>query len=233
MKRKIQIDELNTFSSDSVEIRKDLKGLNLNDDALVRIFQQGDKYLAFRDYFEPMDITESQKDEREDAAEDIFDAVLLFLTWCENAPDRVIEEETQRTFQNMYKEVIFQYCEPDDYLDEYVPIFIKNLIDVTLEHQGEDYYTSVERAAINAVNEANTVLNHADIVKAKEMGYTQKTWISEVDERTRNDHLEMNGWTVPIDEWFIFDDCMMLFPHDEVNGSARQTVNCRCSVKFS
>lgn len=184
-------------------------------------------------YFDSMQISEKQKKDRIDAAKDIFDAVLLFLMWCENAPERVQEEDTLRSFENMYKEVIYQHAEPDEYIDRYVPMFISNLIMVTLDHQGEDYFYSVERAAFNSVNEANTVMNHVDLENAKALGYKNKTWMAEVDDRTRPDHLEMNGWTIPIDDWFIFDDCMGLFPHDYANLSQRQLANCRCSLTFS
>lgn len=211
-----RLDELNILSADAQEEKKP--------------FDYQDFILH---YFDNMQITDRQKKERIEAAEEIFDAVLLFLMWCENAPERVLEENTLRSFENMYKEVIFQYGEPDDYFDEYVPIFILNLVQTTLDHQGEEYFTSVERAAFNAVNESLTVNNHIDTEKAKLLGFKYKTWIAEIDNRTRDSHIEMNGWTVPIDDWFIFEDCMMRFPHDEVNGTAAQCANCRCSLTFS
>lgn len=184
-------------------------------------------------YFDTMQISEKQKKERIEAAQEIFDAVLFFLIWCENAPERVEEENTLNSFENLYKEVIFQHVEPDDYIDSYVHLYIANLIKVTLDHLGEEYYTSVERAAFNAVNESNTIMNHMDLENAKILGFKKKTWVAEVDDRTRQDHLEMNGWTIPIDDWFVFDDCMMVAPHDYVNGSMRQLCNCRCSLSFS
>ena len=215
-----KIDELNILSEDIQESSSNAPN----------IFDYHDFILH---YFDPMQITETQKNKRIEAAEEIFDAVLLFLIWCENAPDRVQEENTQRSFENMYKEVIFQYSEPDDYLDMYVPLFIANLVQTTLDHQGEEYFYSVERAAFNACNESNTLFNHIDIENAKLLGYSSKTWVAEVDNRTRADHLEMNGWTVPIDDWFVFEDCMMLFPHDYVHGTMKQLANCRCSLIFS
>ena len=215
-----KIDELNILS-------EDIQESSSND---PNIFDYHDFILH---YFDPMQITEAQKNKRIEAAEEIFDAVLLFLMWCENAPERVQEENTQRSFENMYKEVIFQYSEPDDYFDMYVPLFIANLVQTTLDHQGEEYFYSVERAAFNACNESNTLFNHIDIENAKLLGYSRKTWVAEVDNRTRADHLEMNGWTVPIDDWFVFEDCMMLFPHDYIHGTMKQLANCRCSLKFS
>lgn len=213
-----KIDELNILNDNSSEKNSS------------SIFDYHDFILH---YFDTMQITEKQKKKRIEAAEEIFDAILLFLIWCENAPERVQKEDVLRSFENMYKEVIFQYGEPDDYFDLYVPLFIKNLITVTLDHPKEEYFTSVERAANVAVNESNTLFNHSELEEARLMGKKNKTWVSEIDDRTRPDHIEMNGWTIPIDDWFVFEDCMMRFPHDEVHGTARQLCNCRCSLEFS
>ena len=166
---KAKIDELNILSSESNAF---------------------DYHDFITHYFDPMKISERQKKKRIEAAEEIFDAILLFLIWCENAPERVQEEVTQRSFENMYKEVIFQYSDPDDYFDRYVPIFIRNLVTVTLEHQGEEYFTSVERTANVAVNESNTIFNHSELEEAKLLGKKYKTWVAEIDDRTRQDHLE-------------------------------------------
>lgn len=216
-----KIDELNILNAPSIEDEEESSS------------KAFDYHDFITHYFDPMKITDKQKKERIEAAEELFDAILLFFMWCDNAPERVQEEATQRSFENMYKEVLFQYAEPDDYLDAYVTLFIPQLIKVTLDHQGEDYFTSVERAAFNAANESNTLFNHLDLEKAKLLGFKNKTWVAELDDRTRPDHVEMNGWTIPIDDWFVFEDCMMLFPHDEVNGTAKQCANCRCSTVFS
>lgn len=216
-----KIDELNILNAPSIEDEEESSS------------KAFDYHDFITHYFDPMKITDKQKKERIEAAEELFDAILLFFMWCDNAPERVQEEATQRSFENMYKEVLFQYAEPDDYLDAYVTLFIPQLIKVTLDHKGEDYFTSVERAAFNAANESNTLFNHLDLEKAKLLGFKNKTWVAELDDRTRPDHVEMNGWTVPIDDWFVFEDCMMRFPHDYINGTMRQLCNCRCSLKFS
>jgi len=186
-------------------------------------------------YFDTMQISKKQKKNRIDAAEDIFDAVLLFLMWCENAPERVQEENTQRSFENMYKEVIFQYGEPDNYFDIYVPLFIADLVQTTLEHQNEEYFYSVERAANVAVNESNLVLGHVELQQAIEDGYTYKTWVTELDEKVRMSHRNLEGMTIPIDEPFIVGNSLMLVPKDQYtfNAEPREIVNCRCTVKFS
>ena len=184
-------------------------------------------------YFDTMQITERQKEERIDAAKDLFDAILLFLIWCENAPERVQEEDTLRSFENMYKEVVFQHGEPDEYFDNYVHSFIPSLIKTTLEHVGEEYFTSVERAANVACNEANSVVNYTELQQAIEDGYTYKKWCTELDLRVRPTHQMMEGVTIPINEPFQVGQYLMMQPHDMTLGAgAEEIVNCRCSLLF-
>lgn len=185
-------------------------------------------------YFDTMQISEKQKKKRIEAAEEIFDAILLFFIWCENAPERVQEEDTLRSFENMYKEVIFQYGEPDEYFSTYVPIFISNLISVTLAHQGEEYFTSVERAANVAANESNLVLDHSEFEKAKAAGCRMKRWKTEKDLRVRPTHAEVDEMVMPIDEPFLVGDSLLLFPKDQYtyNADPQEIVNCRCVCEY-
>lgn len=186
-------------------------------------------------YFDPMQINKKQKKERIEAAEEIFDAILLFLIWCDNAPERVQEEETIRSFENMYKEVIFQYVEPDDYLDSYVSHFIALLIKTTLDHRGEEYFTSVERSANVAANESNLVIGYSELERAKLLGFRYKTWLTELDERVRPTHQEMESVTIPIDEPFLVGDSLMMYPKDQYtyNADPQEIVNCRCVCTYS
>lgn len=54
-----------------------------------------------------------------------------------------------------------------------------------------------------------------------------KQWIATGDNRTRDDHLDAHGQTVPIDEPFIVGGEPLDFPLDPA-ASAEQTVQCRC-----
>ena len=207
----------------------ELNILHSSDEETLNSFDYHD-YIVH--YFDPMAINERQRKKRIEAANDIFDAILLFFIWCENAPDKVIEEDTQRMFENLYKEVIFQHGEPDEYFDSYVSAFIPMLVTTTLTHIEEDYFTSIERAANVACNESNSVLNHAEHENAKLLGMTKKTWVTELDDKVRLSHQEMEGVTIPIDDYFVFDDCKMLFAHDAVNGTPEQIINCRCTTIY-
>ena len=218
MAKRTKIDELNILNSENVLEETSEESFDYND------------YIEH--YFDPMQISERQKRERIEEAEELFDAILLFLIWCEENPENVQREDTKREMENLYKEVIFQKVEPDDFIDIYVQFFIGNLVDVTTKNQGDEYFTSIERAINIACNEANSVVNYSEIQTAKKLGYSYKQWIAELDERTRIDHIGMNGNIIPIDAYFVFDDCEMLMPHDEVNGTAKQCANCRCTLQF-
>ena len=184
-------------------------------------------------YFDPMQITEKQRKERIEAAEELMDAILLFLMWCENAPERVQEEETHRLFENMYKEVVYQYSEPDNYFDTYVPMFISNLIDTTLRHLDDEYFTSTERAADLAVNESNTVIQYEEVKDAVDSGYNVKIWQTQLDDRVRDSHAILEGMKVGILDYFPVGSSYLLFPRDEKNCSDLADIaGCRCSLRF-
>jgi SPP1 gp7 family putative phage head morphogenesis protein len=58
-----------------------------------------------------------------------------------------------------------------------------------------------------------------------------KVWISSKDERVRDDHISMDGQTVPVDEDFVAPDGSR-GPHPGEMGSAAQDINCRCTVAY-
>lgn len=185
-------------------------------------------------YFDVMQISEKQKKQRIESAEELMDIILYFFGWCEEFPEEVNEEKI-RQFENEYKEVIFEYAEPSDYLSSYVSTFMNNLIKVTMEHLKEQYFTSIERAANVAVNESNLIFGHEEFQRAKDLGYTKKTWLTERDLRVRPTHAEIEGWTIPIDQPFLVGESLMDFPKDQYtyNADPKEVVNCRCVCRFS
>lgn len=67
---------------------------------------------------------------------------------------------------------------------------------------------------------------------AMEVGVdVKKRWIPVVDERTRINHSVMAGKTVNMDEFFIVGGERMQRPGDP-NGSAGNTINCRCVLGY-
>lgn len=222
---KSKIDELNILSEEEVfrqEIQKTQGGKKSPNEF---------DYKEFIDnYFEPMELTEEQKEERKEAAYDLFDKFLFFFTFMALSPESY--ELALQQFEFELRTIAIQYSRADDYIDKYVPKVAQNVAETTKKNIGKEYYTSVERAAFDAVNEANGLLNYEELQEAIEAGYTHKTWVAEIDKRTRDSHRQIDGTTIPIEEYFQFDDCEMLMAHDEENGTAAQCVNCRCTTRF-
>lgn len=206
--------------------------MRLNDE-LNNITFDEEEY--FREYFKPMDIPEEAKKEREEASEDIFDLLLfMFLLIDENLDNGAFSyNDLLMEFQRRYADIIAKYGRNDAYFQQYLGLVPGEILDTTIKNLDNEYYTSEERAASVSANEANGILNYEELQRKIDEGYTHKTWKAEIDRKTRLDHDEMNGTTIPIEEYFVFPDCEMMMPHDEVNGTARQVVNCRCSLKYS
>ena len=96
-----------------------------------------------------------------------------------------------------------------------------------------DYWLSLDRAMNIAQSEANTFLNYSDYVDAKDRGYTQKTWLTMLDDRVRDSHEEIEGQTVGIDETFKVGTSEMRFPHDwTLSPDPKEVINCRCAVDY-
>ena len=118
------------------------------------------------------------------------------------------------------------------YDEEYIPRLTEDVIDTTARHLDDDYYFSQERALIVAQNEANTVMNGVDFQAALSSGKKYKTWITEGDTRVRPWHEEVDNKTIPIDDMFAVGNDNLRFPHDYINGSAENLINCRCTCTY-
>ena len=185
-------------------------------------------------YFAKMDISKEQKEERVKAANDFMDVLLFFFAYLaiqmEYGGDlEVVYEEFTYRFGN----VVRRYARMDEYMEAYVRDVTNNIAELTVESLEVEWYTSSDRATAIGENEANSVLNYEELQAAIDNGYRFKEWRSERDNKVRKDHVTMDGRKIPIDEYFVFPDCMMLAPHDEVNGTARQICGCRCSLSYS
>lgn len=96
-------------------------------------------------------------------------------------------------------------------------------------------YLGASRAERIARTEVQSAVNHGtlDATKAAEGGYRPqyKTWLATLDSRTREEHAEADGQTVPIDAPFDVGGDLMEYPGDPA-GSAANTINCRCTMVF-
>lgn len=66
-----------------------------------------------------------------------------------------------------------------------------------------------------------------------ETGDMVKTWSATGGERTRDDHADADGQTVPYSQPFTVGGEMLLYPGDRSLGaSAGNTIQCRCSARY-
>ena len=202
----------------------------------------------FKGYFDVMDISQEDKRKRVDCAFFFYDAVWYILTMIrlEHEKDRLEDAETYiRSLEYRIKDSLGEI----PYDDEYVSKFSTEVIETTFRHlddeeeqpsiqtsktdkKEENYFLSENRAILIAQNEANTVMNSADFITAKRSGKRYKTWVAQIDEVTREWHLEADGTFLPIDEPFHVGNDLMRFPHD-YTASPENVVNCRCSCIYS
>lgn len=188
------------------------------------------------DYFEPMDISEEQKDERKKASRDFRDFLLFLFTLLavQDEFSSIDWAYFEAQFVIEFERNALKYARDTELLQEFIRKKAEDFTNITREHYGEDsYWTSDERATFEAVNDANAVLGYEELDEAIENGYKYKRWKAELDSKTRKDHRSMDGKKIKIDDYFVFPDCMMLFPHDDVNGTPKQTENCRCVCEYT
>ncbi|GAB7388989.1 hypothetical protein BSNK01_28270 [Bacillaceae bacterium] len=90
------------------------------------------------------------------------------------------------------------------------------------------------RAVVIARTEVVAASNAGAYFAAKQLGVPmRKRWIATMDERTRDWHAEAHGQVRDIDEPFVVNDELLMFPGDNTLGaSAENIVQCRCTVAF-
>lgn len=152
-----------------------------------------------------------------------------------NTQDSIRQAEIQKivdSYRQTLNNRLIDVFGDKPYEPEYVSRLSDEIIDTTTRHPDDDYYLSKERALLIGQNESNTTFNHIDYTEAKESGKRYKVWYAELDDRTREDHIEVDGTRIPIDEMFDVGGEQLRYPHDYINGSAKNLVNCRCTCRY-
>lgn len=188
-------------------------------------------HKLFTRYFEVMEIPKEDKKKRVDLALEYYDIFLyiLLLIKTDLKYDRL--EEPQGYMESLNYRIQDMLADLP-YEEEYIPQLSKDVIETTFRHLDEEYYFSEDRTILISQNEANTVMNNIDYVSAKRSGKTRKTWVTEKDNRVRPWHEEVDELTIPIDEMFQVGNDQMRFPHDYINGSPENLINCRCTCFY-
>lgn len=193
-----------------------------------------DEILDISSYFDEMELSNKEKEKRKEFSESMVD-VMLFIFALFSVMQKynyINKRYIIEQLQLRYSEVVLQYMNIDKVVNDYIQKFSEEIVDTTLKYSDEEYYLSNDRAMIVSVNEANSILGYRQLQEAKERGYTRKTWITERDRKVRRTHREVDMMKIPIDEYFLVGDSLMMYPHD-FNSEAKETVNCRCSIVYS
>ena len=192
-----------------------------------------DELNQLKRFFASMEISDDEKNKRCDFAYLLYGEIYYFFAIVnveiELAKHKDIEinsiaESHRRTFENRLEDVFKDVPhEPD-----HIPRLVDDIVDTTNRHLGEEYYVSKDRALLIAQNESNSAYNYVDYDNAVKSGKQYKTWLTENDDRVRMNHAEVDGEKIPIDEMFTVGSDRMRYPHDYLNGSAGNLINCRC-----
>lgn len=188
----------------------------------------------FEDYFDKMDISESDKNTRVDFAMRMHDIMILTFALVKSMQESgyVDVAYLKSELKRRYTEEVIATGNYDRVINDYINLFTDDTIKTTLKNTDE-YLLSNTRALIIGANEANTIYNYSDYKTAIENGYTHKRWKTENDNLVRRSHEIVNNDVVEIKEPFVVGDSLMMFPKDFTMGAdSEELVNCRCTVEY-
>lgn len=189
----------------------------------------------FKKYFGAIDLTDEEKEKRIKLAEELEDLMLfifaLISTMIEN--DSIDKSYITLEINNSYMSVLQSYMEADEYLEDYVKQFSDTFIQTTFDGIDDSWYLSADRAVFIAENESETAWNYDEYRQAIEKGKTKKQWVDILDGKERKTHREIGGTVIPIKEVFVVGDSLMRYPKDAFFGAeAKETINCRCTIRY-
>ena len=210
----------------------ELNLLNLPSEYAIKINEE--EYLD--EFYSAMRIDEEQVDKRKRVAREIRDAIiflfLLMRTMVET--DSWNYNLALSSFRTEFRNVLVSYVRIDYKMESYIQEFTQSYLDITIQHLSQNdasFYMSEDRAIIGGANESNTIIGYAEYEEAIDDGKSRKKWKTENDNRVRPTHREMEGVTIPIEDYFIVGDSALLYPCDP-EGDPKETSGCRCVLEY-
>lgn len=193
-----------------------------------------EKIIDYDEYFSEMEISEEEKEKRVELAKK-FEVLFLFflLSYSENQ-----NTNYETMIYKKYIIIALEFLKQDNvplYIDDYARKLANDVVKTTVNHDGEEFYTSKERGMLISANEANTLGNYNQQLQAIKSGMRYKTWITEKDRKVRHTHRAIDEKKISIFEPFEVGDSLMMFPKDTETYGAdmKEIANCRCVVKYS
>lgn len=196
-----------------------------------------EEILDIESYFDSMELSDEEKEKRKEFSESMVDVMLFIFALFSimRQYEHINKNYIIGQLQSKYSDVVLRYMDIDKAVDEYIQRFSEEIVDTTMKYPDEEYYLSNDRATLVSVNEANSILGYRQLQEAKDKGYTRKTWITEGDRKVRKTHREVDMKEIPIEEYFLVGDNLMMYAHDNItfNIDPKEVINCRCSVVYS
>lgn len=196
-------------------------------DELKTIKKRSVDYDAF---FDGIQLNTKTKKDLISFAEEMEIVILYFMMMDE-------EEISVSALAEKYADMAVKFLnqkEASAYVLERAENYAKDFVETTAKHNDDPWYSSADRAKLNAENETLTLAEHGEYTWAVKSGKTKKTWITMQDDRVRESHVEVDGMTIGIFEDFVVGSSIMGYPRDlRNNPEPEEVVNCRCYLQYS
>lgn len=192
--------------------------------------------IPIDEFFDDMYLAESEKEERKDLARNIYVILSALLTIIK--ANQVLKNDHDIEYYKEYLtsnlEIVFDNTFGPGSYRSIIENFASEFIDSTMRHIDKPYFTSDDRAIVNAEQQSNAVYNQQQYEQALASGKTKKTWVTMHDKRVRKNHDAADGQEVAIDKPFEVGDSELMFPCDiSLGANLREICNCRCVVVYS
>ena len=190
--------------------------------------------MSINQFFGEMNLPEEEEERRIRLAENLEVMMLTFfelvMLYGGVTPDNY--DYLSGYLRDLYQQNLLVYVPIDEYLMTKTAVFADEVTRTTQDHADDEWYFSDDRALLIAENESQGTWEYEEFAQAVEAGKTRKTWVAIIDKVTRQWHREVNGKTIPIDDYFEVGMDRMLFPGD-INASPENLVSCRCHCRYS
>ena len=216
-------------------VERQYKGLSFDELNALYDDERDSMSMDYDEYFDDMDLTDIQKLERKDSAQELEEVfrdllALIFYFYVDGVYDYA---EAIMTAQEAYGDALYGVEVSEYFRNTHIPVTVSGIVNTMLAHPENPFNFSMDRVRLIAENESNSIWNDAEYEEAIKSGKTHKKWHSIIDKKTRDSHRYLDGKIKRIEEPFEVGDSLMMYPKDESFGAGMEEIaNCRCSVEY-
>ena len=190
----------------------------------------------YEKYFDPMGISDDQKEDRilmAMALEDRFLEVFAFIQMRMERGEMFFTDSIPMFEAAFMAVALTRLGLTEEELQAVAMNFAEEVALTTYSNRDTPYFLSIDRAVNMAATESNAINSFGELKDAKLAGKTMKTWNVVMDGKEREWHGDINGTTVRIDEPFVVGGDLMMQPLDDTMGAGADNIaNCRCWLTF-